>query len=402
MAVNKNNKLKTILNKNSITFAVIGLLIQPFCFATSYDDQLIEPTKKQLDDHASNKQAEPISFLPIPTFITEPAVGPGLGVVGLFFHSNDKKPKKPAKVGSTLPQSISIVGALATKNGTKGGAVGHVTFWDEDRIRYQGILGYASVNLDFYNLSEIDVITPITLNIEGPALLQNVKVRYDDSNFFFGAKQMYRHVELSLADNPFNRLPLPDGFVINHLDLEINTSGLGAIMEYDSRDNPLDPELGIDYTAEYMVYDKALGSDIDYSSLKIKALNYWALTDKSNLAFRIQYDSVNNKEEKPLPVYIPPSIHLRGVSASRYQGLNVIVSELEASYKITEKIKLNAFTGLGWAADHFSDLSSSKTINTYGAGFRYLVDKHYGIWLGLDVAKGPEESAIYIQAGSTW
>ena len=42
------------------------------------------------------------------------------------------------------------------------------------------------------------------------------------------------------------------------------------------------------------------------------------------------------------PVYIQPSISLRGVSASRYQGLNVLVTELEGSYKITEKIKSSA------------------------------------------------------------
>ena len=44
---------------------------------------------------------------------------------------------------------------MGTKNGTKGGAVGHITFWDEDRIRYQGIVGWASINLDFYTFDEI-------------------------------------------------------------------------------------------------------------------------------------------------------------------------------------------------------------------------------------------------------
>ena len=34
--------------------------------------------------------------------------------------------------------------------------------------------------------------------------------------------------------------------------------------------------------------------------------------------------------------------------------------------------------------------------------FRYLIDEHYGISIGLDVAHGPEQNAIYIQAGSTW
>ncbi|MEG3345225.1 hypothetical protein [Pseudoalteromonas sp. P80D2] len=57
---------------------------------------------------------------------------------------------------------------------------------------------------------------------------------------------------------------------------------------------------------------------------------------------------------------------------------------------------------MGWAADNFSDLSKAETIDTVGAGFRYLIDEHYGISIGLDVAHGPEQNAIYIQAGSTW
>lgn len=382
-----------------ILCSIVLVLLDQRCIANSYEDYVINPTEDKLNNQKP-KAEQPISFLPIPTFITEPAVGPGLGVVGLFFHGNDKK--KPKKEGSTLPQSISIVGALATKNGTKGGALGHVTFWDEDRIRYQGIIGYASINLDFYTFPEVDLLTPISLNIEGPAVVQNVKVRYGDSNFFFGGKQIYRHVDLSLANKPFENLPIPDNVLDEQIKLDVNTSGIGAIMEYDSRDNPLDPEQGFDYKAEYLIYNHAIGSDVDYTSLKLAALNYWRFTPRVNFALRAQFDTVNNQSDKNLPVYIPPSISLRGVSATRYQGLNVLVSEVEATFKVTDKIKLNAFTGIGWAADHFNELSSAETINTVGMGFRYLIDEHYGISIGLDVAQGPEENAIYIQAGSTW
>ena len=128
-------------------------LLSTESFASSYDEYAIKPAEQQLSNQ-QQKVDEPISFLPIPTFITEPAVGPGLGVVGLFFHDNEKKAKKKKKEGSTLPQSISLVGLVGTKNGTKGGAVGHITFWDEDRIRYQGIVGWASINLDFYTFDE--------------------------------------------------------------------------------------------------------------------------------------------------------------------------------------------------------------------------------------------------------
>jgi hypothetical protein len=36
------------------------------------------------------------------------------------------------------------------------------------------------------------------------------------------------------------------------------------------------------------------------------------------------------------------------------------------------------------------------------AGFRYLIARRLGIYMGIDIARGPEETAFYIQAGSAW
>ena len=47
----------------------------------------------------------------------------------------------------------------------------------------------------------------------------------------------------------------------------------------------------------------------------------------------------------------------------------------------------------------FSDAGS---VSTKGAGFRYQIARRLGLYVGLDVAKGPEDTAIYIQAGSAW
>ncbi|MDQ9093190.1 BamA/TamA family outer membrane protein [Pseudoalteromonas haloplanktis] len=389
------------MKKNTIALLGILCAYSPVSDANSYEDYVIEPANEQLDN--SKQMADkPITFLPLPVFITEPAVGPGLGVVGLYFHGNKKQQQKTS-VDTVLPKSISLVGLMATKNGTKGAAVGHVSFWNQDSLRYQGILAYADINLDFYSFAGFEFTRPLALNIAGPGLLQSLKQRYQDSNFFFGAKQIYRHVEIALAEPLFNQLPDPVAYDLNkEVGIDIDTSGVGALFEYDSRDNPLNPEQGVNYKAEYMIYNQAIGSDIDYTSFNLSALNYWALNAKTNLALRVEFDTVNNKGDKKLPVYIPPSISLRGVSASRYQGLNVLVTEFEGSYKITDKIKLSAFTGMGWAAEHFSTLADAKTINTVGMGFRYLIDEHYGINIGLDVAHGPEQDVVYIQAGSTW
>jgi hypothetical protein len=35
-------------------------------------------------------------------------------------------------------------------------------------------------------------------------------------------------------------------------------------------------------------------------------------------------------------------------------------------------------------------------------GFRYLLARKFGLHAGLDVARGPEEGAIYVQFGNAW
>ena len=64
--------------------------------------------------------------------------------------------------------------------------------------------------------------------------------------------------------------------------------------------------------------------------------------------------------------------------------------------------KYLAFVGTGRTGDSLSDLSDSESLNNYGIGFRYLVARRYGFTMGADIAKGPEDTAFYIQAGSTW
>ena len=76
--------------------------------------------------------------------------------------------------------------------------------------------------------------------------------------------------------------------------------------------------------------------------------------------------------------------------------------EVELTYKLNNRWKLSTFTGVARAADSFNDLGAAESVSNIGVGFRYLIAKRYGFWMGSDIARGPEETAFYIQAGSTW
>ena len=60
------------------------------------------------------------------------------------------------------------------------------------------------------------------------------------------------------------------------------------------------------------------------------------------------------------------------------------------------------FDGIGKAADGFEALQDAETVWNAGGGFRYLTAREFGLQMGVDVARGPEQWAIYVVFGNSW
>ena len=58
--------------------------------------------------------------------------------------------------------------------------------------------------------------------------------------------------------------------------------------------------------------------------------------------------------------------------------------------------------GGGRAWTEQTSFSDAGTIAARGGGFRYQIARSYGVHMGLDIARGPEDTVIYIQFGSAW
>jgi hypothetical protein len=86
----------------------------------------------------------------------------------------------------------------------------------------------------------------------------------------------------------------------------------------------------------------------------------------------------------------------------RYQGNIVTVAEIELGWQIDDRWALLGFAGVGRAANTSSELGDAESHTTQGAGFRYLIARRYGFEMGLDIARGPEDTVFYIQAGTSW
>ena len=348
-------------------------------------------------------------FLPVPVIITDPAVDGGLGMMGLFFHESEEEQAARLKKmqdesndkasHSLMPPSISAVFGAYTGNDSYLVGGGHLGFFNKGSIRYMGGGGYGDLNINFYGFGDVTLPIPLEINTQATAIMQTLKFKLGDSAFYFGPMHRYVDAQVSIINSgnfidkiPSNLLPA--------LSTNIVTSGAGLTVEYDSRDNFYSPTDGLKYELNYLWFDDVIGSDVDYTLTELTALNYFKITDHWRTAFRVEANYVDS--EDILPPYATPYISMRGIPAARYQGQSVALSELEVAYRINLRWELSAFAGIGKASDSFSDFSESDSRVSKGAGFRYLIARRYDFNMGIDIAKGPEDTVFYIQAGSAW
>ena len=60
------------------------------------------------------------------------------------------------------------------------------------------------------------------------------------------------------------------------------------------------------------------------------------------------------------------------------------------------------FLGTGRAATSSGLLDDAEKARSYGAGFRYLIARKLGLAVGADIARGPEETVLYLAFGNSW
>ena len=398
--------------------SIVLITALTFCLQANgegFASQFVDPDDGRFD--ASAYLADnAYGFLPVPIIITDPAVDGGLGVAGLFFHETEEQKEERLKALRTaedgskylLTPSVSVAAGAVTGNDSWFVGGGYLGFFKQGRIRYMGGGGYGDVNLDFFGFGEVNLTRPVELNTRAAGVIQSLKFKLGDLPMFAGPSQRFISASISpgdLGDLSGDFLP-PElqerwqELVTQLLTQDVVTSALGVVFELDTRDNFFSPRQGYYVQLEQLWYRDFLGSDVDYELALLRSRNYWKITDSLRTGLRVDVDYANT--DSLLPPFATPGIVLRGIPAMRYQGNVVTVAELELAWQIDDRWALLGFAGVGRAANSADQLRDSTSRTTRGAGFRYLIARRYGFEMGLDVAKGPEDTVFYIQAGTAW
>jgi len=376
-------------------FFCIALVISTFWTADAYSnwftDNLIDPQDGMLD--ASDYLASAHGFLPVPIIITEPAVGYGLGIAVAYFHvPKEKDEEVHPHVG---PPSISVGFGAKTENGTYLYGAAHSGVWKDDHIRYVGAIAKMNINTNFYPEGPLGILVGdegIKFNIDGSMLYQEVQFRMKESNWWLGGSYVYVNAENTFKI--FDDLPID----LPNPGFEFNLGAVSVFVEYDGTNSTFTPSKGLAGKVEYQSYDDNWGSDFNYDHISGELFHYTPFGEYSSLGLRLEAETVTGE----IPFFAYPFVDLRGIPALRYQGEDVLLGEAEYLWGFTPRWSMVFFGGVGYTTAIKEFDGESRTVAAGGLGFRYRLARKLGFQAGIDVARGPEDTSIYLTMGSAW
>ena len=354
--------------------------------AEGWSDRFVDEQDGRFD--VSDHLLEYRGALPVPIIITEPAVGAGAGAALLYFSESIAGARQKSQA-SDERLSVPDIGALAafkTSNGSQGVAGGYFGTLQGDRWRY--LVGAATVQLklDYYGLQG----KPQRFALDAPALLAQGLARLGETDWLVGARYVYLGASARFERDRPTEVALPE--------LESRIGRLSLVVDHDSRDNIFTPSKGTYMEVDIGAARPGLGGSTSFDSVFARAFHYVPVGQSAVIGLR--GDGKFTRGE--VPFYALPFVMLRGVPALRYQGQHAVVAESELRYPLDDRWGVVGFAGAGKAYGAAASFADAKTVVAGGLGVRYFIARKLGMHVGVDVARGPEETVYYLQVGSAW
>jgi len=152
------------------------------------------------------------------------------------------------------------------------------------------------------------------------------------------------------------------------------TSGLGALLTWENRENLYYPSFGEFYKASLMVYSKIFGSELNFTRLTIDLRNYYNIVDDHVFALQFLADMTWGNVPFQLMPMMGGADVMRGYYQGRYRDKSMACLQGEYRFPIYKWLKGTIFGGFGDVAPYFDKLDITKSKLAYGGGIRIRVN----------------------------
>jgi len=334
-----------------------------------------------------------ISPLIVPAYT--PELGGLLAVGGLMSFKNN--PDDTLTQRSTFPFTFAL--------STTGAVVfnGFLTsFWKEDKIRINGQFWYKDMPDNYWGVGYGNATTipasDTTTAFDRQWFQINPQFLYQIKGYLYaGVNLDINYTKGTNAATPVEN----DPYYQQYNDKPFN-SGLGLILQYDSRDVPVNAWKGLFANAVYTYYGSYLGGDNQYSMLDIDVRHYQntgrkGSTFATQLRGRFGFGDVPYGEMSQLGT----PFDLRGYTWGQYRDESMIFLLAEYRHQFTKPdgsfSKSGAVAWLGggsiFGVDNTEE-TNNKVLPSFGVGYRLELQPRMN--LRFDLGIGRETMGIYV------
>ena len=213
-------------------------------------------------------------------------------------------------------------------------------------------------------------------------------------------------VGLRYAFDDFNFTRVDSGGILEKRQLTGSTggriSGLGAQVNYDTRDALFFPRKGSVVEAYLYGEGQLTGSQFTYQRLSVDASRYFSIGKNSVLALNgAAVLSLGDVPFHQMPV-IGGTKRLRGYFEGKYRDENLLVLQSEWRFPLVWRLGGAVFGGLGQVSDKPLGWSLANIRYNFGGGIRLTIDKAQHINIRADYGIGYKSSGFYLTIGEAF
>ena len=316
-------------------------------------------------------------WLLVPTASVDPKLGNSLGLMGGYIHRFD--------VAST-PSMFIATASKSDNDSVILGLFGQM-FFDEDRQKLVlGVFG-GEINNDYDDFLGSGIPAQTTDDLEAYVARYLHQLEGD---WYLGGQVISTNYTIG-ADDFFDE-------ILDFIGLTgFDSTGIGLVAEYDTRDNLRNPMAGEFFNAHNIAYRESLGGDESFDVYTAKYSQYREFRPGHLLAMEVK-----GRWTHDAPIGGYSSVDLRGYVRGNYLAPNYSHFQVEDRIRFSERWGMSVFGGVGCLYDGFSDCGRSDSLYAMlGGGAIFTLKPDAGIVVRAEVAKGESDEYFgYISLGN--
>ena len=317
-------------------------------------------------------------WLAVPVITSDPKVGTSLGALAGYLHRFD--PQSP----------VSLFGIAGNYSNTDSYTLGLFarSYFGADRHRLIAGIATGKIRNDYDDFlgSGLPIQTTDDLRLGAVRYLYRVK-----GDWFVGAQFIATNYTI-IGENILTEK------ILDLLGLTgFDSNGIGAMVQFDDRDNQESPSRGRIFQFSNLAYRKALGGDESFDTYSMKFRQYLPHGNGHVVALRAQGRWTS--DDSPRAAY--SSVDLRGYVRGNYLAPNSIALEAEERFRLTDRWSIAGFTGAVCLYDGLGDCGHDNSwYPGIGAGVIFNIKPAEKMVVRMDYAWGKAgNSGFYVRFG---